>query len=77
MKKTKTISNVLPGVALIDPSKEAAAAIAKKLKESDMLSHGEGGVSYYVSDEPRRFKELAQIFLGEEVSAEKTDIEKY
>ena len=73
----KTISNVLPGVMLVDPSKEAAAALAKKLEESDMRSHGEGGVSYYVSDQPRRFKELARIFLGEEVSAEKTEIEKY
>lgn len=74
---SKTISNALPGVVLVDPSKEAALSLARELSEHDMLSDGEGDVEYYVSDEPRRFKELARVFLGEAVSAYKVEIEKY
>ncbi|MBQ9510137.1 MAG: glutamate racemase [Clostridia bacterium] len=74
---SKTISKVLPGVVTIDPSKEAARSLAATLSAGGMLSSASGSVEYYVSDEPRRFKDLAQIFLGEEVTAEKIEIEKY
>ena len=57
------ISDYLPGVTLIDPSREAARAIARFLSENDMLATGDGGAEYFVSDDSESFSHLARIFL--------------
>lgn len=66
-------------VALISASHEAVLSVAKELRERDMLSEkSEGGKhSFYVSDEPDGFVQLASIFLGEDIGccASKVDID--
>lgn len=72
------VSAYLPGVSLINPSKEAAKHLAHKLSEDNMLSDTvTGKTEYYVSDEPLRFEAVSRIFAGSDISAEKIDIEKF
>ncbi|MDL2252501.1 glutamate racemase [Ruminococcaceae bacterium OttesenSCG-928-I18] len=70
-----------PGVALIDPGRQAALAMRDKLAQEAMLNPRETGgrVEYYVSDEPSRFNALAGIFLPEDAaaSARQIHVEKY
>lgn len=73
----KAISKVLPGVTLINPSKEAAAALTGEISKRGLDFCGDGGTQYFVSDEPERFGEVAKIFMGSEVAATKIDIENY
>lgn len=73
----KAIAKVLPGVTLINPSKEAAAALKGEIFRRGLDFFGDGGTEYFVSDEPERFGDVAKIFLGSEVCATKIDIEKY
>lgn len=55
------------GVALIDAGQQAAHATKAMLEQSGMLNGRQAGgqVSYYVSDVPARFDQLARTFLGE------------
>lgn len=71
------ISKILPDVTLINPAKEAAKRIRQELTSRQWLSGETGSADYYVSDRPNRFGDIARIFLGEEVQAEKIEIEKY
>ncbi len=71
------------GVALIDPGREAALALAGSLARQGLLRE-EGGhsgaLTCYVSDEPSRFSRLAGSFLGRAeapLSAERVNIESY
>ena len=77
----KAISAALPGVTLINPASAAAKAMAKTLKEQDLLSAREknGEIRYFVSDEPARFATEGKIFLGKdfEISAKKIEIDKF
>ena len=71
------IGKYLPGVALINPAKEAANLLSEELLLRDMLSREGEATQYYVSDEPKRFDTVAKIFIGRKISAERVDIEKY
>ncbi len=63
------IARVLgPGVRLVDSAEETAAAVKAILAEDGMLSEAEHGqCSFYVSDIPMRFQEIAQRFLGRSI----------
>lgn len=57
------------GVALIDPGKEAALALAGTLQGEGLLCR-EGrprSSSYFVTDEPESFTSVAELFLGHSV----------
>lgn len=73
----EAIGKCLPGVALINPAKEAANLLSEELLLRNMLSRDGDGTEYYVSDEPKRFDAVAKIFIGRKISAKKIDIEKY
>lgn len=65
-----TIGSVMGrSVALIDPGKEAALALAGRLREKDMLC-GPGSprqAAFYVTDEPESFTSVAELFLGHSI----------
>lgn len=77
-----TIASVMgKGVRLIDSGREAALALAQALKENDLLCQ-QGTprqVSYYVTDTPENFMNVAELFLGHSVEGrtERIDIERY
>ena len=68
-------------VKLIDSGRETAVYAAKILKENNLLndSSQKGRCEYFVSDTPGDFESVANVFLGENVSRDVTqiDIEKY
>lgn len=68
-------------VALIDPGRQSALALANMLTKQNLLckSGKKGSVVYYVSAGGARFKKLASLFLGQDVSAapQEIDIEDY
>lgn len=68
-------------VTLINSGREAARALAEKLRRADMLSGNEGNGScrYYVSDSTEGFSETAELFLQRPVEqlVEQIDIERY
>ncbi len=68
------ISACLPGVTVVNASKEAALELSKLVKDE-----GSAKTSYFVSDDPQNFDAVANVFLGgkENISAQKIDIEKY
>lgn len=69
------------GVALISSGREAAAALAKTLREQQMLcdNGAKRKASYYVTDTPESFAEIAEVFLGHSVEGrtERVNIENY
>lgn len=69
------IANVLPGVTLINSGAEAAKALSNIAKNKDE----NGEVRYFVSDNPNNFRELASLFLEEDIgdTTQKIDIEEY
>jgi glutamate racemase len=57
-----------PGVALVDSAETAAAAASDLLAGKGLLSAGgTGGASFFVSDIPLKFQEIAQRFLGRSI----------
>jgi glutamate racemase len=57
------------GVALVDSAASTAASVARLLGEMGMLTDSEAGeCSYYVSDIPIKFQEIAQRFLGRSIT---------
>jgi glutamate racemase len=57
-----------PEVALVDSAEAAAAAAAALLEECDLLAGSDcGGASFFVSDIPLKFQEIAQRFLGKSI----------
>jgi glutamate racemase len=56
-----------PAVHLVDSGAEAARDVAKLLSERGQLAAGPPDHHFYVSDEPRNFKRIAQSFLGREL----------
>ena len=73
------ISEVLPGVTLINSGEEAAYELKRSLKRLDLLKNEGGGVDYYVSESSGNFGRIAEMFLGHSVNGNVTsiDIEKY
>ena len=62
-----------PAVTLIDTSLETALHLKELLKEKSMLNNGLGApdYSFYVSDDPDKFSNSAQLFLGEKLKTVK------
>jgi glutamate racemase len=56
-----------PAVVLIDSGAEAARATGILLGERGQLAAGVPAHRFYVSDEPRNFRRIAQAFLGREL----------
>jgi glutamate racemase len=57
------------GVALVDSAASTASSVARLLGEMGMLTDSEAGIcSYYVSDIPIKFQEIAQRFLGRSIT---------
>ncbi len=73
---SEIISAELPNVTLINSGSEAAAGLAPF---AGRTGEKEGGVEYFVSDNPYNFEHIASIFLDEktEIKAQKIDIENY
>lgn len=71
----KIISSCLPGVSIVNASKEAAFELAAVQANFQ----GSGKTEYYVSDDPQNFDVIASLFLGckDKIHATKIDIEKY
>ncbi|MCH5298918.1 MAG: glutamate racemase [Ruminococcus sp.] len=68
-------------INLIDSGRETAIYAAKILKENNLLNDSDknGECSFYVSDTPDGFENVASVFLGENVShkVEQINIELY
>ncbi|MFH1994941.1 MAG: glutamate racemase [Nitrospinota bacterium] len=61
----KTISKVVgKGVTLVDSAEETAKEVERCLAELNLLSDRTGASSFYVSDNPNRFKLVGDNFLG-------------
>ena len=73
------ISDVLPGVTLINSGEEAAYELKRSLKMLNLLKNEGGGVDFYVSESSGNFGRIAEMFLGHSVNGKVTsiDIEKY
>ena len=71
------ISDILPGVSLISPGAEAAAALAVELESRSLLSGSteKGSSKYLVSDSPDNFSRLASLFLRRSVSENVTQVD--
>ena len=68
------------GITLIDSAEETAKELHHLLREGNMLHPQSEKVerSYFVSDVPRRFREVAERFLGGPlISVERVDIETF
>ena len=61
------------GVTLIDASIETAVYLKELLQEKTLLNKNVGlnEPSFYVSDDPKKFSNLAQSFLGEKIKSAK------
>ena len=63
------IARSLPGVALVDPGKEAAISTADILaKENGKSEYNAGTNPYYVTDSTEGFSSVASIFLDREIT---------
>lgn len=74
------ISEVLPGVKLIDSGYETARDAALRFRDTGMLSgHSTGSVRYFVSDSTAGFESYAAIFLEHTVNGrvERIAIDNY
>ena len=77
-----TVAGVMGrGVTLIDSGREAALALAQALKERDLLCEEDHRrqASYFVTDTPENFLNVAELFLGHSVEGrtQRIDIESY
>ncbi len=75
----RTLSKVSgPRVRIVDSADETARSLHRNLEIHGVQLNGHGGVTYYVSDLSRKFKEQAQRFLGRHIQkVEKIFIENY
>jgi glutamate racemase len=75
------ISEVMgPDITLIDSAEATARELHALLQDTDMLCHQRDDVqrTYYVSDVPHRFREVAERFLGNSLGpVEQVDIETF
>jgi glutamate racemase len=58
-----------PGVTLVDASLETAIYLKQLLREKLLINNRRSSPNYsfYVSDDPNKFSQLAQMFLGEKI----------
>jgi glutamate racemase len=58
------------GVKLIDSGVASAEVVKEELKKGNLLSNSKvkGKSEFYVSDIPAKFKEIAELFLGEPIN---------
>ena len=77
----RVISEVMGSeIALIDSAEATARELQALLQDKEILSHQGDGVrrTYYVSDVPHRFREVAERFLGSSLGpVERVDIETF
>ena len=70
-----------PGVALVSAGEESAHAFKRLLTARDLQGpeDREGGMSFFVSDQPEDFKRIASIFLQDDMQhvAGRIDIDQY
>lgn len=70
-----------PGVALVSAGEESAHAFKRLLTARDLRGpeDREGGMSFFVSDQPEDFKRIASIFLQDDMQhvAGRIDIDQY
>lgn len=62
----KSIQQYMDGIKLVDSAEEVAIEVKEMLKELNLLNE-EGGKSFktfYVTDDPERFKKIGEIFLN-------------
>jgi glutamate racemase len=73
------ISDVLPGIELVNSGEEAAYAVKRSLRSLGLLKCEGEGVDFYVSENSGNFGRIAEMFLGHSVRGNVTsiDIEKY
>lgn len=67
-------------VKLIDTSEEIAKNVKDELEKRNLInvSSNGGKISFFVSDIPQKFIDIAKIFFGEDIAEiKKIDIEKY
>jgi glutamate racemase len=66
----ETIPRVLKNkkIKIIDSAESIAASARQKLNEMDLLNTEGGNFQCFVSDRPQRFHELAERFLGKELT---------
>lgn len=77
----RIISEILPGVRLINPGVSSSDKLKHILGESGLLTAGKAGGStdYFVSDDTGNFSELASLFMEQNISnnVRKIDIDKF
>lgn len=63
---SKVIAEVMgPEVKLVSSAEETALEVKKTLEEHDLINpQGKGQKKFFVTDNPERFRSLAEIFLG-------------
>ncbi len=61
-----------PRVKLVSPGEETAEYLIKKLKQADRLAddNRQGRHSYYVTDSPDGFRQLASLFMEHDIGSE-------
>jgi len=65
------IHDLVPDLKIVSSSEEAAKALVRSLKASDLLSDEPGSIRrFYVSDDPEAFRKNADIFLGKDITGE-------
>jgi glutamate racemase len=58
------IKEVLPSVKLIDTGEEATKLVYNLLKDSNSLNNDNGSISFYLTDTPYMFTDIANKLLG-------------
>ena len=75
------ISNLMPGIKIINSGKETAKFICKKLTEQNLKNtqNTPGTIKFFVSDSIENFSDTAAKFLGYDIckNVQKIDINKY
>jgi glutamate racemase len=56
-----------PDVVLVDSAETSAEAVARLLKEKDLLNGSGGAMHFFATDAPDRFANVGEIFLGEPI----------
>lgn len=76
---TPVLQKVLPDVAMINNSAEAALQLASIVTKVTKKEPGERKIRYYISDTPQNFTAVAEVFLGHGIECDTTqiDIDEY
>lgn len=74
---TALISDIMPGVTLINSGEAAVSRLTGVLKDGDMLNDGteKGTVRYFVSDNVESFVRHGSIFMGHELGGKAEQVE--